>query len=754
MLYNEFREAGYRIFGLHGATNGICDCDNPKCEAPFKHPIASNWQHTPDWSDEQLEVMEMTDQLKTGYGVLCKNLLVIDVDERNGGADSYKRLIEAIPEIANAGLIVRTGSGGNSKHLYFSLNGAPALLQHHEDYKGIDFKSSGYVVGPGSQHVSGNTYEVLIGDPYDITPAPQALLDLLKKPERTRTEYNGTTIDIGEQDIETMLTYISPDCTYETWVKVGFAVHDGTDGAGFYLWDNWSAGGGDYPGSDQLEKKWHSFGKTSTPITIATLISMAQENGYQTAYDEVTFTSDISFDEVTLDTTGIDLTRPPGFVGELTQWINDQCLYPREHLAVAAALSAIGNICGLRHIDDQDGMTLNLMSFCVAGSSTGKEAVQQAYLAIMKAGGMAPTIHGDMKSQQEVVRNLQRHQSCNYMIDELGIQLKRVVNSQQRGGASYLEGLIGMLMSAYSKADGFMPVSGDVREGVEKILLQELTKCKKAIDENEDKNGYQRRRLAQIQHALLNLDQGIERPFLSILGFTTPVTFNSIASFEQATNGFLSRSLIFNELETNPKRKQGFKKRKMPDSIASSLSNMAAPGEFSMVKGERIEFYGKRNGITTTKEAAELMDKVYQAFWDKSEQHKSQSGLEAIPRRGYELCAKISAILAAPSGVRETEHVRFAYALTDRDIESKLRLAYSNIQEEDKNNLDAVSAKILNCLTKDHGETLAVLCNRCRPHKKEVVVSAIERLEKSNLVTPREGNRIYKGKPVEKYFLT
>lgn len=753
MNYNDFIESGYRVFGLHKIINGRCSCEREDCEAAGKHPIAANWQHTPEWSDEQIETMELTGQFETGYGVLCKGLLVVDVDERNGGAESYQNLINDIPEISGAGLIVRTGSGGQSKHLYFSIDEGLALNQKHENYPGIDFKSTGFVVGPGSKHVSGNSYQVLVGEPYDITPAPTGLLNLLKKNERVRAEFNGQQIDVSENDIAHILTFINPNCDYERWIKVAFGIHDATGGTGFHLWDKWSAESPSYPGVDVLQRHWHSLGKTSSPITIGTVIHMAAENGYQTQYDEVTFVSQTDFSEG-VDTTGIDITRPPGFVGELAQWINGQCLYPREHIAAAAAITAVGNICGLRHIDGHDGMTLNLLTFCVAASSTGKESVQQAYLKIMKAAGMTPAIHGDMKSQQELTRNLLRHQACCYMINELGILLTRIVNAQQRGGAAYLEGIIGLLMSAYSKADGFMPVSGDVREEVQKVLLQELNQCKKAIADNEDKNGFHARRLAQLQHAILNIDQGIERPFLSMLGFTTPVTFNGIATFEQATNGFLSRCLIFDEKETNPKRKQGFTKEPMSEQMELSLASLAAPGSFSMTKVDRIEFYGTRNEITTTKKAAAMLDKVYQIFWDKSEQHKSQSGLEAIPRRGYELCAKISAILAAPTGIREPEHVRYAFKLSEMDVERKLRLAYANIQEEAKNNLDAVSARIMNCLDKNHGERRGTIVNRCRPHKKTLVDSAIEKLLQRNMIRREEIKHPSNGRISEIFYLT
>jgi len=60
-------------------------------------------------------------QFDTGYGVLCRGLLVVDVDARNGGVESYNRLVVDVPEVMAAGLIVETGSGGGSKHLYFAL---------------------------------------------------------------------------------------------------------------------------------------------------------------------------------------------------------------------------------------------------------------------------------------------------------------------------------------------------------------------------------------------------------------------------------------------------------------------------------------------------------------------------------------------------------------------------------------------------------------------------------------------------------
>jgi hypothetical protein len=38
----DYIEAGFKVFGLHGAKGGACNCGNADCEAILKHPIMSN----------------------------------------------------------------------------------------------------------------------------------------------------------------------------------------------------------------------------------------------------------------------------------------------------------------------------------------------------------------------------------------------------------------------------------------------------------------------------------------------------------------------------------------------------------------------------------------------------------------------------------------------------------------------------------------------------------------------------------------
>ncbi len=733
-----FREADYRVFPLHEIKDGLCTCHRGSdCSDAGKHPVAASWQHTPQWSDEQWEVMTVEyPQIKTGYGVVCRGLLVVDVDARNGGIASYEKLLEAVPEIAGAGLIVNTGSGNGSKHLYFRVDPDIALMSHLPNYPGLDFKASGYVVGPGSLHKSGAVYEIAYGSPDEIEGAPRVLIEMLRKPERHRAEYEGRALDVSHSDIAEMVSFIEPDCDYETWIRVGMAIHDALGGDGFDIWDEWSRKGDKYE-ADNMDSHWHSFGKSSNPVRIGTLIHYAEAGGWKMP---VTFSSDgfdfsvpdeeeAPIDGLPFDISSVDLKRPPGFVGQLATWIEAQSRRPRENLAVAAALVGLGNVAGLKYTDDLDGVTTNLFAFCIAGSRTGKESVQQSIGQIHRAAGIAAATHGSIKSEQEITRNLLRHQAALYVVDEIGIFLQKIKNAQRKGGASYLDGVIGMLMQAYSKTDGFMLLTGDGKEELRQGLQNELSKVCRKIDENEGGRWAEKKR-DQLTRALANIDKGLEKPFLSMVGFTTPVTFESLVDFEQATNGFIGRSLLFNERETAPRSKKNFSKTPMPDSMAMTLMGLYGAGSFSYdEESERIEYYGERRQIETATNAKELLDRSVDWLEDQAVAQKSKTGLESLYLGAYELVSKVSLILAIPEGLRTAEHVRWAFALVKRDIEEKSRLVVANDREKTDPGV-SLAAKIMNLIS-DEGERIGTIRNRLRSHRKEDVDKMLDELEKA-----------------------
>lgn len=760
----DYIEANYRVFAIHSLLpGGKCGCGRADCHSAGKHPVVQEWQRSPAMrDDESIEAIASG----TGFGVVVDNHLIIDIDPRNGGTLSYNRLSVdlGIDFKGTAGLVVRTGGGG--WHIYYKRPPV-ALKGKLKDYPGIDFKSSGYVVGAGSIHATGAEYEVERGAPGDETMAPDALLRLLEKPSHYRGDVDGESVEVDEAQLIEMLGHIDPDADYEIWVSIGMAIHHATQGAGIEIFDKWSSAGSKYRGFHEIDGKWHSFSDHPNPVTLGTIFHYAEEGGYtqpisncgfawaKGAVEEAEQEVEEDIGDHPFSIANVDLTSPPGFVGKLAEWINRNSRFPRRHLAVAAALTSIGNIAGMRFTDDVDGADANMFSFCVAGSGTGKESVQQAITEIHRAAGVSAAIHGGIKSEQEITRNLLRHQAAYYVIDELGYLLSKIANAQSKGSSSYLEGIIALLMSAYSKASGFLLVSGDIKEAERKELLNKISFINKKLENNDLTENDGRRIIGGYERALDMLDTGIERPFLSMIGFTTPVSFDSLVTAEQATNGFIARSLIFREHDTNPKRRPGFKKEPLPQNMAMTLVQLYAGGTCDPVN-TRVEYYGERKVIPTTGEARAMLDQVYEWFHGYAGLHVEVTGLEAIVRRAYEMVTKVSLILSIPGGLREAEHVRFAYAIVRRDIEGKIHLAHANRLSESVNADDragALASRVMGECSYEEGITRGVLVNRCTSKRfsRRDVEEMIDRLRDRGSLIETESKHARNGKMIKSY---
>jgi hypothetical protein len=154
-----YANQGWFIIPLHYPIAGQCSCGNPNCGSAAKHPISQivpkgylngtvNKELIKSWWEKYPEA---------NIGVVVgphSNICVLDVDPRNGGDISFGNLIRVRGDLPAT---VQCLTGGGGQHYYFVYNllfGVPKEFK-----KGIDIKRSGYVVAPGSQHISGKYYE-------------------------------------------------------------------------------------------------------------------------------------------------------------------------------------------------------------------------------------------------------------------------------------------------------------------------------------------------------------------------------------------------------------------------------------------------------------------------------------------------------------------------------------------------------------------------------------------------------------------
>lgn len=437
---------------------------------------------------------------------------------------------------------------------------------------------------------------------------------------------------------------------------------------------------------------------------------------------------------------GLDMLSPPGFVGDVAAWIDSQCRYPRRRLAVAAALATVGNIGGLRHEDVRDGVTANILAFCVAASATGKEAVQQAMADLHLAAGVHYAMQGGIKSEQEIMRNLIENQAAFYIVDEIGIFLAKVRNAQRRGGAAYLEGVFGAIMSAYSKAGARLLLQGDIKRELRKMFGGILAKAR---DDGRDED------MAHADRMLRMVDEGLERPFLSVVGFTTPSTFDGIMDGETATQGFVGRALIVSEKDLNPEAREDFRKRGLPDNIAMRLAQIFSGGDCDiMARKGRVEYLGDRVAVQTDADASEMLkvvSKWLHGYADDMGEHTGEASVAMI-RRAYELIAKISFVLAIPGGIRTVEHVRWAFAYVRAEVDAKVALVFANDNSKARPE-ESLAARLLNFMDPEKGVTISVLANRVKM-KSGDIDATLRKMAGADLAVERASGRKYRGKPV------
>lgn len=734
--YEDYLDAGMYIFPLYRIMNGACECEDPECKVPGKHPRMGSWQYVTTWDEEQIATMTNDNELlgynqfEQGFGVnLDGQYLVVDVDARNGGVESYKKLCSdtAIDLVDASEFAVATGSGGGSMHIYFDTPKPPlALMQSHPSYPGIDFKSTGFVVGSGSDHISGSRYEAIKGNPKHIAAAPESLITLLRRPDRVRTVEFGKTLDFSMQELASIVMHINNDeADYEQWVRVGMGLHEATAGNmdGYAIWVEWSQMSGKHDEKD-MPMKWRSFGEgKANNVTVGTLVKWAQDCGY---VEPVTFESVEHWDDIPADERkdcvtdksvyeSVNLKKPPGMVGELTEWINSRSLFPREQLSVGAALYALSSAAGMRHRVGATNVTLNLIVFGIASSGTGKESIISRIIDCFTAAGIQSAAHGGIKSEQEIIRNITRNQAALYVLDEIGSILAKLGNAKKGGGAAYLEAVIPTMISIFSKANDSLIIGGDLKHELKEKIQKEIASTNKKLDKGEGSEADLDRLLKELDQ----VDNGIQNPFLSVYGTSEPFTFAGAIDREMMVSGFMGRAIVFEEHNNVPRRKpmSEFCSDDMPRHIADKLRELYQGGHASMRK-ERVERQGKIVSIDLDDEAKVAADDVYEYFHNMAcAEQDAGTGLEPIPMRGWETTLKVAGTLAVVSGVVTIEHMRYAFALVNKATVWKLDKgkAAEGAETKDINERSSgVIAAVLSSLDKTELNTFGVIKNKYR----------------------------------------
>jgi putative DNA primase/helicase len=170
-----YASRGWLVLPLHAVEKGRCSCGESNCRSPGKHPRSQHGVKDASADAQQINAWwgqwpDANVGIATGA---ISNLVVVDVDPRNGGDQSYAQLKLDFPGVFTELVKVRSGSSGT--HLYYQHPGSHVPCRANLR-PGIDVKADGgYIVAPPSTHVGGERYRFTSNNAWQVPLLPAAL---------------------------------------------------------------------------------------------------------------------------------------------------------------------------------------------------------------------------------------------------------------------------------------------------------------------------------------------------------------------------------------------------------------------------------------------------------------------------------------------------------------------------------------------------------------------------------------------------
>ena len=220
-----------------------------------------------------------------GIALAQSGLVAVDVDPRNGGAETFEALQVAHGSLRSE---VMAFTGGGGEHHVFQLpHGAQVSLPGTLG-PGIDLKCNGYIVVEPSIHPSGKAYGwEASSNPLDgvvPSPLPDWLRSLRVHVAAPAPAPGDKPVDPRQaRDVREALYVLDAD-DYHQWVQAGMALQaTGWGQAAYAMWCAWAQQSDKFDATDS-RKKWDSFrapDQRGGGLSLAWIFGEAQRRGWQ-----------------------------------------------------------------------------------------------------------------------------------------------------------------------------------------------------------------------------------------------------------------------------------------------------------------------------------------------------------------------------------------------------------------------------------------------------------------------------------------
>jgi len=571
-------------------------------------------------------------------------IVIIDIDIKDGrSVDDLKEELKTYGEFPPT-FEVETMSGG--RHLYYKVNSTRlrSAVRFFDKTLPVDIRANGgYCV----------TFDYRQYFPLDCEDDSDVKSLMAELPEwvenyKKPSEYSDTKpvekqlqlLPASEvREIRSALCFLDAD-DRDLWVRIGHACKSTETEQAKGLWLEWSMKSEKFDPVDS-EQKWKSF--EPHDITIASVFGYAKQKGWVTTY---TSTDNNAFETLTPEQIEArinlpksyekkkfptELLKPPGYVGEVMEYMNSQAIQDQPILHLAAALTFTGAVLG-RKVRTEKNARTNIYCVGLGESGCGKDNARQCIKEIVYCcndpmmAGLA-TVE-TLASDAAVYNALYAFPSPIFLLDEIG-RFLQTTNSAQN---SHLHGVVDVFLKAYSSARTSMP----------------------------GKN-----------YADTKRNISINNPNLCIYGTATPDQFYESLTKKSIEEGLVARMLIFES--ENP----------FPDTN-DDIEIMKPSG--TLIENTRALFHrptncdpkGNLSGtevvnpliIPYTKEAKAMVKDFNKEIQMLRQKLESENKIHSIYNRCGLICEQIALILACGCAIGEErpiikpEHVDYGRNLT------------------------------------------------------------------------------------------
>lgn len=654
---------GHPVFPLHGMKNCKCTCGYVNCPRPGKHPRRSN-SFKEATTDPTIINMWFKYEPELNYGVRMgqeightgKMAVVVDVDRyKVGGADALEEL-EKVHGRLPATVEVLTGAGGS--HYYFLTDCSLSFTDKLG--KNIDLKVNGYVVGPGSVHVSGRRYEMEASsdlfEGHVIADLPQWVPDNFSKSAKlTECELtiapNVEPLQPHERaSIKYDLAVISAACSRDVWLKVLMGLHSRNQSKEMFdIADEWSQTCPEKYDARALIKAWNSF-KPGGGITYETVRMMAEderikdvdisklleslnrmrvaEPEYGTVANSIAVPDEIYMPAKPVCDIPSHLLTIPGKLGLMVDWTNATAMKPQPMFAVQAAL-ALGSVVMGRKFRTTNDNWPSLFFLNIGVSGAGKEHAKTAVERVLRAAKFSSLSPASEYTSDSAIDSMLRvHPTHIAIIDEFGYMLKTANAKNNTNGGTARK----RLMEVFGRCNGTLQPKA--------FSTATLTQAQR--------DGFGPRY--------------VENPALTVLGMTTPTPFYEAVGSGALTDGFLNRIIVVeSDLGRQPAR--FVDQVEIPDDLVRWVRECRVKGGGDMA--DIIDTVHSEVPVPAildfSGEARRLFDNLELRCIDRMDELEMH-GMAEMYSRVREIAMRLSLIVAhsTEAGVIGAEHAQWA----------------------------------------------------------------------------------------------